>query len=209
MSLRVVVCCLGLVFGLLPAVSVADEPAGGTRPLRVDDFLNTEELGTPVFSPDGQALAFPHRRAATSQVTNGLLIPENRDDIWVQRAPGQQVRNLTNGARDRSGWWSPKWSPDGRHLLFLSSRGGNVTAWLWARRTDVIRQLSTDGIEFEGSTAGCQWVDPRRVICLAMPEGERSAPVGSDHRSGGRAVARATAAWERAARSGSLRADWC
>ena len=187
--------------GRVAASGAIDQTAGraeesAKRPFRLDDLLDAEEFGSPVFSPDGQAIAFVRRRAVSSQVTNVLEVREARGDVWLQLAPGGEVRNLSKGAGDSSGAWDPRWSPDGAYLSFLSSRGGNVALWVWERRTDAVRQVSSAGIEFRGPSGGCRWVGGRRLMCMAVAEGERSTPM---ERSG-QAVEYATSMWQKVKR---------
>ena len=48
-------------------------------------------------------------------------------DIWVVPTGGGEARPLvTNPANDRS----PRWSPDGRTLAFLSNRSGKNQIWI-------------------------------------------------------------------------------
>ena len=50
--------------------------------------------------------------------------------VWVKRLPAGSVTRLTlSGASDR-----PTWSPDGRAVAYLATRGGKRTAWM--RRAD-------------------------------------------------------------------------
>ena len=57
-------------------------------------------------SPDGQWIAFSNSG--------------QQEDIYVSRIDGTDLRQITNDpARDRA----PFWMPDGRHLLFYSTRG--------------------------------------------------------------------------------------
>jgi dipeptidyl aminopeptidase/acylaminoacyl peptidase len=169
---------------------------GAKRPYRLDDWFDSEEFRVVTFSPDGQAVAFTRRRAMSSQTINGLEIPEVRDDIWLQTGPGKEVKNLTKGVADASGAWNPQWSADGEYLSFLSSRGGNVTVWVWARRSDSVRQVSQAGIEFRGESAGCRWLAGPKMLCLAVLEGRRAMPT----RTAGRAVEYAGEMWQKVKR---------
>lgn len=190
--------------GILPLSGTAKDLS--QRPARVNDAFEREELRPEgvTLSPDGRALAFTRRRAASSQVTNAFLVPETRDDVWVQESSGESVRNLTQGAADASGWWDAKWSPNGQRLTMLSSRGGQVTPWVWERTTDELRQVSRQGVDFEGDDAGCRWLDDVRLLCTAVPEGDRSTPTGSGVRGGGPFVGKVAEkvieSWARAAR---------
>jgi len=63
----------------------------------------------PVWSPDGQRIAFVSGR-------------DGNQEIYVMNADGSGQRNLTQGP---GGGSSPAWSPDGRKIAFRSLRDGN------------------------------------------------------------------------------------
>jgi Tol biopolymer transport system component/DNA-binding winged helix-turn-helix (wHTH) protein len=72
----------------------------------------------PAFSPDGKMLAF------TRAVNDGFHL-----DIYVVAVSGGEPRRLTF---DNAHVKSLAWTPDGREIIFSSSRGGSVsTATLW------------------------------------------------------------------------------
>ena len=63
----------------------------------------------PVWSPDGQRIAFMSER-------------DGNRDIYVIAADGSNPTNLT---QDASFDGYPAWSPDGQRIAFLSQRDGN------------------------------------------------------------------------------------
>jgi Tol biopolymer transport system component len=67
----------------------------------------------PVFSPDGTRVAFWSWDTAY------------RATLWVAGRDGSNLRQLTGAGHDMY----PGWSPDGRALLFESSRGGSLDIW--------------------------------------------------------------------------------
>ncbi len=94
-----------------------------TRRLQIDDLARFVAVSDPQISPGLDKVAFVTVRA-----------DGDRDDyestIWiVDRSNGRPVRYLSGG-KDRK----PRWSPDGRQILFLSDRGlkeGEKGVGLW------------------------------------------------------------------------------
>jgi len=115
-----------LLFALLvcaTALAVAAEP----HPFSVQDLIAMDRISDPQVSPDGRRIAF---------VVSALDLPANkrRADLYLVNADGSGMRRLTSHeAADNS----PRWSPDGRSLYFLSTRSGSSQIW----------RLSLDGGE--------------------------------------------------------------
>lgn len=62
----------------------------------------------PRFSPDGRKIAYVSHEA------------DGKGDIWLMNPDGSGKERLT--ARDETYDYFPAWSPDGRHIVFASSR---------------------------------------------------------------------------------------
>lgn len=107
------------LFGLLFSVIAVAATSG--RPLRLEDLGRIQQVASPRLSPDGKWIAYTLTSvdtAADKQVT----------DIWMVSWDGVQDIRLTYSTADGSAT-SPRWSPDGRYLTFLSSRPGrNIAA---------------------------------------------------------------------------------
>lgn len=90
------------------AVSVAGEP------LTADALWSMERVGAPAISPDGEQVVFP--------VTSWSLEDgKSNSDLWLVPTDGSAApRRLTYNPGSDSG---PRWSPDGRSILFRSKRG--------------------------------------------------------------------------------------
>ncbi|HEY1340648.1 MAG TPA: hypothetical protein VGF59_24220, partial [Bryobacteraceae bacterium] len=82
-----------------PIVSPQSFPGGGN-----------EFITTPVYSPDGDRLAF---------VRHNRTDPANRDatEIWIVPATGGAPVRITD---TKGAQWTPTWSPDGNWLAFTS-----------------------------------------------------------------------------------------
>ena len=95
--------------------------------------LNLPDMGyvvDPAWSPNGQLLAFSWRR------------PSGNYDIYIMDIASQQLVELTRDA-DRNE--RPSWAPDGRHLVFESTRTGTRQIWSMLADGSDARQLTTEG----------------------------------------------------------------
>lgn len=176
----------GSVFfaALLWASAVSAQQPGDQRLFRVDDLFELEGVGRYyggpyAFSQDEQRLAFTRIRPKKTLANFKweYLWSNAGADVWVQTSPAAQPVNVTNGAEDGSGWWSPQWSPDGQTLAMVSTRGGNVCLWVWDSASEELRQLTTRNVELaEVRERPYLWVDNRHILVPVMPEGEK--PLG-------------------------------
>jgi dipeptidyl aminopeptidase/acylaminoacyl peptidase len=109
----------GVALGLALLVSAAE-----AKPFTARDLAMLERVGDPELSPDGRYLAYTVR--STDWVGNRGV-----SAIWIldRRAPTLPPRRLAISEKPAS---SPRWSPDGRTLYFLSPRTGVQQVW----RTD-------------------------------------------------------------------------
>jgi dipeptidyl aminopeptidase/acylaminoacyl peptidase len=158
--------------------------ASRRRPLEVHDLFRLEDLGLyfgpqVTFSSDGQAIAFTRVRAINTManVSRASLSRNDAADVWVRSPQSTAVRNLTNGSSDGSGWWSPQWSPDGRYLAMLSTRGqsaadvgANIWLWVWDTQTDRLYRLSSRAVDPYPYQISIKWVDPSHLVCALLKE---------------------------------------
>ena len=99
----------------LAAVVATDRLAAQTpRPLRLDDHSRLLTIDDPQRSPDG-AVGGVHGVAPID------VDKDKRDtDVWMARWDGSAQLRLTTSPDNET---SPRWSPDGKYLAFLASRG--------------------------------------------------------------------------------------
>lgn len=127
------------------------------RTLRPDDLFQLEEFvehwgGGFAVSPDGATLAYALRRprSAARHIKWPWLLGNDRADVWLQELDGASPpRRITDGEADGTGFWAPAWSPGGRYLALVSTRGGGVRPWLWERKSRSLRPLSERSLRLD------------------------------------------------------------
>jgi dipeptidyl aminopeptidase/acylaminoacyl peptidase len=94
--------------------------AQGARPITFDDLMGIKRLGDPQVSPDGRWIAYVvtvYDKAKNS----------SNSDLWILPVTGGEPRQLTASEKSDN---TPRWSPDGRRLAFISTRDGSAQVWL-------------------------------------------------------------------------------
>ncbi len=89
------------------------------RPIQPNDLANIVHINEPQISPDGRWVAFVRR--GVDLFKNGYV-----DNIWLAPIEGGKPIQLTRSGKDKT----PRWSPDGTQLAFVSSRGEKSQIYL-------------------------------------------------------------------------------
>lgn len=108
----------GCLVGLLATLTIAAQQT--KRPFTIDDLVMLRRVADPQLSPDGRSIAFAITdtdRAANKRTTQ----------IYLMSVDGGEAKQLTN---DKASASSPRWSPDGRRLAFISARETG-TSQIW------------------------------------------------------------------------------
>ena len=107
-------------FLLLLSVAIITAAFAQKRPFAIEDLYKIKAIADPQISPDGKNIAF-------TVTENNLAEGKSKTEVYLMDADGNNIRNVTdNPAAD----YRPRWSPDGKSLLFLSTRHEGPQAWL-------------------------------------------------------------------------------
>lgn len=143
---------LCLLFGA--AALFAQAPA--KRPLAADDVYRLQEVGDPQVSPDGRWIAY-------TVTVMDREADKLRTAIWMVDWEGAQDLRVTNGPDSDT---SPRWSPDGKYLAFLSARpaDGPAQIWLLDRRGGEAMPLTSVKAEIRGY----EWSPDGKRLALVL-----------------------------------------
>ena len=100
-------------------VFAAGSGDGAKHPFSVRDMVAMERLASPQSSPDGGRVVFTRR--VYDPGAN-----KNSTSLWIVSIDGGVPRRLTSASAADT---SPRWSPDGSSIAFISDRSGSSQVW--------------------------------------------------------------------------------
>jgi len=157
--------CLGVFILVLQPAHAAD--AAKKRDITLDDLARIERVGTPSVSPDGEWVIYTVTTTDTKE-------DKNQTHLWMVKWDGSVHLQLTYGNEGAS---SPRFSPDGRYISFLSSRPGPAKGsqvWVMDRRGGEAEQLT--GIT-DQNIEGYIWSpDSKKLLLTLRPKSEPDEP---------------------------------
>src|SRR3982751_301318 len=142
-------------------------PSTARRPVGVDDFSRFTDVADPQVSPDGEWVAYTLTSADAAR-------DRRTTHIWIVKWDGSGARQMTFGADNET---SPRWSPDGRYLSFLSARSGagkgrGSQVWVLDRSGGEAHQLT----ELPGRIASFEWSPDSTRLALVYREADPGDP---------------------------------
>ena len=136
-----------------PAMAQSDR-----RPLSLDDLSRLRDVGDPQLSPDGGWIAY-------TVSTPDREVDRYTSDLWMTSWDGRSTVRLTSTPKESE--HTPRWSPDGRSLAFLSARGSGVEQlWLMSRRGGEAEQVTAVSDDIEDYA----WSPDGRRLVLVIPD---------------------------------------
>src|SRR5215471_6676882 len=160
----------------LSCVGVAGEPADNSHPgkaseklrelptnrFRPVEMFDLETATDPQISPDGTKVVFVRN-------FSDIMKDRKRSNLWIVNHDGSDLRPLAAGNENDD---SPRWSPDGKRLLYLSTSDGSAqinVRWMDSGQTARITHVSK-------SVSGMEWSPDGRWIAFAMPVADETKP---------------------------------
>jgi len=136
-------------------------PAAAERPMTPEDLYAIQRVSDPRVSPDGKWIAF---------VVAVPDLEENQldSDVWLMPLDGGKPRKLTSGPKTDD---SPRWSPNGKQLAFISDRNGTEDLYLINVRRGEARQLTSSDTDLVDPL----WSrDGKSILCgsRVLPQGK-------------------------------------
>jgi dipeptidyl aminopeptidase/acylaminoacyl peptidase len=138
------------------------------RPITLDDLAKLRSVADPQVSPDGKWVAYTVGTVDTEK--------DRRDtDLWMASWDGSQQVRLT--ATTDSSESMPRWSPDGKYLAFLTSRGDEEEkkkgsqVWLLNRAGGEAQKLT----DIKGGVSDYAWSPDSKRLVLALNDPDPNA----------------------------------
>jgi dipeptidyl aminopeptidase/acylaminoacyl peptidase len=114
-----VACGLWASLALLASATVAGAQETGKHAITFDDLIAMHRVAEAELSPDGKWVAY-------TVATPDMEANRNATNLWMAPIAGGDAIQLTRTGKDSS----PKWSPDGKTIAFLSARSGDSQVYV-------------------------------------------------------------------------------
>jgi dipeptidyl aminopeptidase/acylaminoacyl peptidase len=173
-ALFLLICCLYLS-GLGPATLHAQSRRGITA----EDYFAFKFVGDPHLSPDGKAVAY---------VLTTIDQKKNRREssIWIVPSDGTAAPRRLSAEGFSSN--SPRWSPDGKTLAFLSARASDLPAGESPKSQIYLLSIAGGGeaialTKLKNSVQSYQWSPEGSRIVLVSTSGPMDGVAAADRKS--------------------------
>jgi dipeptidyl aminopeptidase/acylaminoacyl peptidase len=147
-----------------PDVETRAKSASTARPFKPKDLLRQVVIQGLAVAPDGSSIVYVRRTIEDNKYVRSL---------WRTTFAGGRPEQLTTGKGTNT---RPRFSPDGRSLLFLSDRSGKSQAWVIQMAGGEARQVT----DLPNGVGGAEWAPDGKRILLLAPSGEKRFVVGKD-----------------------------
>ena len=134
-----------------------------SRPFHGEDLLQQVLISSLAVAPDGSSVVYVRRTVEDGKYARRL---------WRVSFSGGAPDQLTSAL---AGDGRPRYSPDGKSLVFISDRSGKPQAWLISLSGGEPRQLT----DLPGGVGAADWSPDGKSLLLLAGSGEKRFLVGS------------------------------
>ena len=141
-----------------PSTAFADDAL-----FRSIDVFDLEYATSPAVSPDGKRVVYVRR-------SNDIMSDGTLSNLWVAAADGSSNRPLLSG---KKAYYSPKWSPDGTRLAYVSNAEGRpqlYVRWMDTGQTALVTNL-------QARPSSVTWSPDGKTIAFTMSVPEKGKPL--------------------------------
>ena len=132
-------------------------------PLQATDIYQLEYASDPRIAPDGQRIVFVRH-------FKDIMTDRNLSNLWVVNTDGSNLEPLTSGFQAD---YSPRWSPDGKTLLYVSNKNGRPQLFLRWMSSGAETQVTN----LQSSPRSAEWSPNGKFITfISSVEGKPSEP---------------------------------
>ncbi len=129
------------------------------------DLFELEYASDPQISPDGTQVAYV-------RMSMDIMKDRRQSSLWILNSDGSEHRPLVSGTKGVS---SPRWSPDGKRLLYVASTDeSNQIHLLW-----LDSGITAELTNLQRSPSGITWSPDGEHIAFTMTVAETSEPIAS------------------------------
>src|SRR6185436_9691936 len=154
---------------LVAVIGSASFNAQTRRPLQPDDIFSLKSVSDPRISPDGAWVAY-------SVTTLDRKEDSSDTDLYMVAASGGAPIRLTTSKKPEN---TPRWSPDGRYLAFLSARDGKKPQVFLLDRRGGDAQAITD---YKTGASAIAWSPDSSKLALLVSEPDSNDPDGTEEK---------------------------
>jgi len=134
-----------------------------SHPLNLRDLAQLRDVRDAHLSPDGQWVAYVVS-------TTDTAADKRNADVWMARYDGSQNLRVTTSPDNEN---TPRFSPDGKYLSFLSSRGeeqenGQAQLWLLNRAGGEAEKVT----KLKGSVSDYEWSPDGKRLALIIRDAD-------------------------------------
>jgi dipeptidyl aminopeptidase/acylaminoacyl peptidase len=139
----------------MATTSSAKGPTGVAHPFfQAEDIFELEYAADPQVSPNGKEIVYVRR-------SNDIMTDSTRSSLWIVDAKGESHRPIVSSQKNH---YSPRWSPDGKRLAYVSNSEGKpqlYVRWMDTGQTALVTNITS-------SPSSIAWSPDGKIIAFTM-----------------------------------------